>query len=266
MDYSNGSLVIVGSGIKFMAHLSTEAMAYIKQSDKVLYSVNEPAMESWIEKNNSNAESLNPLENDNNLRLDFYREMTNHIVNSVKKPQHVCVVFYGHPTIFARSALDAAHLIKQAGYFTRILPGISAEDCLFADLRIDPGSHGCLSYETTDLLIRERPISTSSHLILWQVGMIGSLKKPNRHDNKPGLQLLFNYLKNFYPENHQIYSYQAALYPHTEPQIACFNLKKLTGIEFSSLSTLYIPPLRQAKINLAMLTALNIQLCDLQSN
>jgi tetrapyrrole methylase family protein / MazG family protein len=265
MDTSCGSLVIVGSGIKFMAHLSVETMAYINQSDKVLYSVNEPAMESWIKKNGSNAESLDLFESNDRLRADVYREMTHHIVKNVKKPQHVCVIFYGHPTIFAQSALDAVLMIKQEGYFTKILPGISAEDCLFADLCIDPGSHGCQSYEATDFLIRERPISTVSHLILWQIGMIGALKKLSGHNNKPGLQLLLNYLKNTYPHNHPIFSYEAALYPHTEPKIGRFILNQLTEIEFSPLSTLYIPPLNQAKINLNILAALNMQLCDLRS-
>jgi hypothetical protein len=38
-----------------------------------------------------------------------------------------------------------------------MLPGISAEDCLFADLGIDPGIYGCQSYEATDFLANGRP-------------------------------------------------------------------------------------------------------------
>jgi uncharacterized protein YabN with tetrapyrrole methylase and pyrophosphatase domain len=171
-----GSLVVAGTGIKFISHLSTETIAYIKQSDKVIYSLNEPAIEAWIKKNNSNVQSLNFLEHDDKHRIVNYQEITNYIVNEVKKSQHVCVVFYGHPTVFAKSALDAVVQLEKENYFTKILPAISSEDCLFADLRIDPGSHGCQSYEATDFLLRRKKIDPSSHLILWQIGLIGAFK------------------------------------------------------------------------------------------
>jgi len=36
-----------------------------------------------------------------------------------------------------------------------MLPGISAEDCLFADIGVDPGIYGCQSFEATDLFVNE---------------------------------------------------------------------------------------------------------------
>lgn len=260
---SQGSLVVAGSGIKFMSHLSVEVMSYIKQSDKVIYSVNEPAMEAWIKKNNSNSESLNLFEDKHDSRLASYRAMTDYIVENVSKPQHVCVVFYGHPTVFAKSALDAIYEAKKIGYSARILPGISAEDCLYADLCIDPGTNGSLSYEATDFLIRQRPVITTSHLILWQIGIIGALKKSYQHDNSQGIALVRDYLLQFYDANHQVFVYEAALYPHMEPKIFALVLEKLASMQFSALSTLYIPPKHQANINLEILTALNITLDDI---
>lgn len=156
MSLVAGSLVVVGSGIKSLSHLSTEVIAHIKQADKVLYSLNEPVMEMWIQKNNDNSQSLNFLENSDDYRTNNYAIITKFIINEVKKKQHVCVVFYGHPTVYATPALDAALQLEKEGYATNILPAISAEDCLYADLRIDPGSDGCQSYEATDFLIREK--------------------------------------------------------------------------------------------------------------
>lgn len=37
---NEASLILVGSGIKFISHLTTEAKAYIQHSSKVLYLVN----------------------------------------------------------------------------------------------------------------------------------------------------------------------------------------------------------------------------------
>ena len=138
MDKEDGSLVIVGTGIKFFSHLTSEAITHIKSADIVLYSLNEPLMEEWVTEN-SKAVSLDEVIVQSNLRKDTYADMTDYIVKSVQQKQHVCVVFYGHPTVFAKSALDAARIVKSEGYLAKILPGISAEDCLYADLLIDPG-------------------------------------------------------------------------------------------------------------------------------
>src|SRR3954469_14687474 len=96
------SLVVVGSGIKFVSHLTTEAIAHIEKSEKVLYLVNEPAMKEWIQKKNKNAESLDPLYVRHELRIDSYNAITNYILDNVRKKQHVCVVLYGHPAVFAK--------------------------------------------------------------------------------------------------------------------------------------------------------------------
>jgi len=256
MADDKGSLVVAGTGIKFISHLSTETIAYIQQSDKVIYSLNEPAIEAWIKKNNPNVQSLNFLEAVQNPRLVNYQEMTNYIVNEVKKPQHICVVFYGHPAVFAKSALDAVVQLENENYVATILPAISSEDCLFADLRIDPGSHGCQSYEATDFLIRKKRIDPSSHLILWQIGLIGAFKDYKNHDNSIGVHLLIDYLSEFYDNDHSAIVYEAALYPHMQPNIINCSIHELKQIYLSSISTLYIPPAYQASIEMTMLEKL----------
>ena len=52
-------------------------------------------------------------------------------------------------------------------------PGISAEDCLYADLGIDPGSVGCQHYEASQFMFYRRRIDPSAYLVLWQVGIAG---------------------------------------------------------------------------------------------
>ena|SRR3990167_3150080 len=262
---STTSLTIVGSGIKFISHLTTEAKAYILQSEKVLYLVNDPVMKEWIQRNNPNAESLDKLYTQYPMRLHCYQAITNYILNTLQKNLHVCVVLYGHPAVFAKPALDAVIKAKAAGYDTRMLPGISAEDCLFADLLINPGSSGCQSYEATDFLIHCRKIDPSSHLILWQVGIIGVLGHPKSHDNTKGAALLLNYLNQYYHPRHEAVLYEAAQYPGFEPHIDRLPLIQLPTAKFSRLSTLYLPPAHKAPCDEAMLKALNIPIADLQS-
>jgi len=81
-------------------------------------------------------------------------------------------VFYGHLGVFVFATHEAMAILRDDGYRVEMLPGISAEDCLYADLSIDPATHGCQVYEATDFLIRRRKIDPAVPVILWQVGWV----------------------------------------------------------------------------------------------
>ncbi len=251
-------LFVVGSGIKSIAHLSIEAIAHIRQSEKVFYLVNEPILQEWLHKNNETAEPLDKNIAEGFLRSSYYQDISKYILASFQKYSQICVVIYGHPTVFAIPALNAAREAKKQGFITKVLPAISAEDCLFADLLIDPGSCGCQSYEATDFLIHVRPVNIYSHLILWQVGFIGALGNVNSYNNQIGITQLTKYLLQFYEINHPIICYEAAMYPHVEPKIINACLDGLAEIPLSTLSTLYLAPVLSAALNKPMLDALKI--------
>ena len=59
-----------------------------------------------------------------------------------------------------------------------MIAGISAEDCLFADLGFDPASTGCLTFEATDFLIHNRRVDPTCLVILWQIGVVGVEDRP----------------------------------------------------------------------------------------
>jgi uncharacterized protein YabN with tetrapyrrole methylase and pyrophosphatase domain len=240
----DASLVVVGTGIKFLSHITIEVRAYIKQSNKVFFLVNEPAIKEWILSNHQQAESLDDLYFSHHLRKDSYIAITNYILEALRKIQHICVVFYGHPGVFVQSGIEAIKLARSQGFYAKMLPGISAEACLFADLLIDPGSSGCHSFEATDFLLYKRKFDPRGHLILWQVDIIGVLNNPLKHDNKKGAQLLLQHLLNYYPEKHQVVLYEAAQYPMIEPSILKMKLIDLPHSNFSKISTLYVPPIK----------------------
>lgn len=255
---NQSSLTVVGTGIKFVSHLTVEAKTYISSADVVLYLVNDPAMEEWIKKNNKNAKSLAKLYFSYSLRKDSYEAITTYILNALKKNKNVCVALYGHPTIFAEPALEATKKAKILGYSTHILPGISSEACLFADLLINPGSVGYQSYEATDFLIKPKLFDTSCHLILWQVGTIGIISHPKDYINKKGIILLTQKLLEYYSGLHAITLYEAAIYPGFSPIIQNITLKDLPSASLNSVTTLYIPPGTQIKHDAVMLNLLDL--------
>lgn len=258
------SLVVVGSGIKFVSHLTSEARAYIRHADIVLYLVNDPAMKTWIQQNHLHAESLETLYTKYPLRIDCYRAITSHILATLRVGQHVCVVTYGHPVVYAQSTLDAVLQAKKEGYDAKALPGISALDCLYADLLIDPGACGCQSFDATDFLLRHRRVDPSSHLILLQIGYIGAIGHHQSDANKKGIRLLVDYLEQEYPIDHEVLLYEAAQYAGFHPRVERLPLQKLSEARFSPITTLYVPPVFHKPCDRQLLTQLHIKPEDLQ--
>lgn len=253
-----GSLTIVGCGIKFMSHLSIEAKAAIEHADTLFYLVNEPAMRAWLHEHHPNSMSLEYLYQQHELRKDTYHAITHTILQALESHKNICVVLEGHPTVFAQPALDAAIQARQANYLTRILPGISAEDYLFAELQIDPGSAGCQSYEATDFLIHQRAFDGCSHLILWQVSVIGMLGHNPDHEHKKGTQILVQHLNQYYPLDHQVILFEGSQYPHIASRIETMALQNLPEANISRITTLYIPPARKPQQDKTMLKKLGI--------
>lgn len=263
-NMAKGRLIVAGSGIKFVSHLTIEVKAAIEQSDKVLYLVNEPLMKVWIQEHARDAQSLDFLYGKSVARQDSYQIISDHILAAIEDDKSLCVVLYGHPSVFATPALDAVKRARSEGVNCHILPGISAEDCLFADLAIDPGDIGCLSYEASYFLLYQPAFSVHAHLILWQPAVIGMQgHPPGDHDPRPGLAILSEHLLKFYPEDHPIISYQAAQYPQFSPTIHQYALSQLATSLIPRLATLYIPPNGCAVVNASVKQRLELTRRDL---
>ncbi len=252
------SLTVVGTGIKFLSQMTLEARTYIEKSEKVLFLVNDPVLKQWIMNTNKNSESLDDIYFGHERRLDSYDAITNYILEHLTQPLHLCVVMYGHPAVFSKPALDAVIRSKAQGCDAKILPGISAEDCLFADLLIDPGSCGCQSYEATDFLLHKRQFDPNSHLILWQPDVIGSQEHHNLNDIG-GLKLLSERLCKYYAHDHEIIVYEAAQYPGMQPHIIKIQLDELCSTALSSVCTLYVKPAAKSSYDINYATRLGIK-------
>jgi uncharacterized protein YabN with tetrapyrrole methylase and pyrophosphatase domain len=237
-----GSLTIVGSGIQAVRQFTLESKQAIEQADKVLYLVTDPISEMWIEKMNPNSESLMHYYTQGKSRFDTYKEMTANILKYVREGLNVCAIFYGHPGVFVAPSREAIKIAQNEGFDAHMLPGISAEDCLFADLGVDPYTHGCQSFEATNFLLRRRKFDTSSHLIIWQIGSIGDMTHNPSRDNKPTLAILADFLQKYYGSNHEVFVYQAAEYAICKPIIQRLSIARLTEAYIHYGTTLYVPP------------------------
>jgi uncharacterized protein YabN with tetrapyrrole methylase and pyrophosphatase domain len=251
-----GTLTIVGTGIR-LSQLSTEARGYIEAADKLLFLVSDAVTYSWLTQVSAKAESLHTFYSADKPRKTTYAEMVERILSYVREGINVCVAFYGHPGVFAYPGHEVVRRARLEGHNARMLPGISAEDCLFADLGIDPGTSGCQSFEATDFLVFRRRFDPCVALILWQIGITGD-PGYRTHCSAHGLRVLVDLLLQHYDKAHEVIIYEASRYIGSEAAVQRVVLDRVPEAKVTASSTLYIPPTGPAIPDLAMADRLGI--------
>jgi uncharacterized protein YabN with tetrapyrrole methylase and pyrophosphatase domain len=245
---SRGSLTVVGTGIQLGSHLTPAAREAIKSADVVLSLVSEPVAQMMVEELNPNVRSLHGAYTLGRDRREAYDAMTEEILREVRAGKRVCAAFYGHPAVFVDPSHRAVAQAREEGFEARLLPAVSAEDCLFADLGIDPADEGCLTYEATDFLVRDRDVVPTAALILWQIGTVGNASAAD-DAVVPGLPLLVERLRRHYPPEHEVVVYEASPYSAFGPVVTRVGLGELAPEHVTALSTLYVPPRERAAEN-----------------
>ncbi|MCF7221791.1 SAM-dependent methyltransferase [Marilutibacter chinensis] len=237
-----GRLACVGLGMMLGAHVGPRARSHVEQADVVFAAVSDPLVEEWLRQMNPDVRSLQPFYAEGKPRHDTYRQMVEAMLVEVRAGKHVCGAFYGHPGVFAKAPHDAVALARAEGFHAHMEPGISAEDCLYADLGIDPGRIGCQHYEASQLLFYRRRLDPSAYLVLWQVGIVGDRSYRRFATGPAHRRLLVERLLQDYPADHGVIAYEAATLPIARPRIERAKLHELPGLPLQMHTTLVVPP------------------------
>lgn len=190
-------------------------------------------------------------------RRDTYRRMTDTILAEVRAGKAVCAAFYGHPGVFACVSHLAIADARAEGFSAEMLPGISSEDCLVADLGIDPARTGMQSMETTQFMICERKIDPTSVLVLWQPFLAGELTLKRFDTTATRLQILVDKLARDYPLDHEVILYEAATNPLEKTRMDKILLGDLPTASLCGATTLVIPAAFPLKWDQAVMDQLN---------
>jgi hypothetical protein len=237
-------VVFVGTGFSLIVQTTREAQTEIERANKLFYLVSDPAQAVWFHEQNASAESLSHHYEEGKPRVDSYEAMVAQILSHVEKGERVCVALYGHPGI----GCDPTHMVMRRaaaeGFRARILPGISSDACLYADLSIDPMEDGVQAYEASLFLYRRPRFDVRAGLLLWQIGFVGEASiKFSGEVNRPGLRALVHYLRRHFPPSHKVAIYEASWYPICPPKILWVPLSKVAAAVPNAAATLYVPPL-----------------------
>jgi uncharacterized protein YabN with tetrapyrrole methylase and pyrophosphatase domain len=211
---------------------------------------------AWVQDLNPSAESLERFYAPGKLRSETYEEMVEEIVSRVRNGLNVCAVFYGHPGVFGFPPHEAVRRARSEGFRAEMLPGVSAEDCLYADLGVDPGD-GCQTFEAMNFLLFPRTFDPAVSLVLWQPAAIGELRG-TVHPSLQGLAALEEYLEKFYGREHEVVLYEASPYAVGGPTVQRLPLGNLSTSEVGAMTTLYVPPKGEAQPDLEMFDRLGV--------
>jgi hypothetical protein len=258
---AKGRLVVIGSGIKAVSHFTLEAQAHIQQADIVLYAAADPVTDLWIESQNPRSFDLYQYYADDKGRMITYVQMVERILAEVRAGKYVCALFYGHPGVFVTPSHNAIAIAREEGYDAVMLPAVSAEDCLYADLGVDPSVPGMQIYEATDFLLRRRSVDTTANFILWQVGCIGDLGFKFGGYKNDKFDVLLDYLEEIYGPDHLAVNYVANMFAGP-PQIDRHLIRDYRDPEVkakvSGISTFFIPAKDGIESDAGMLAKLGL--------
>lgn len=237
-----GSLVCVGLGMTLGSHITPLSRSYIEKSDVVFAGTSDGIVELWLARMNPDVRSLQMFYREGKSRLDTYRQMVDAMLCEVRAGKRVCGAFYGHPGVFAFPPHKAIEIARSEGYPAHMEPGVSAEDCLYADLGIDPGKYGCQHYEASQFMFYKRRVDTSAYLVLWQVGVAGDRSLARFATGVAYRQVLVDVLTRDYEPGHEVIIYEAATLPVRQPKIERLALGALANAQIEMHATVVIPP------------------------
>ncbi len=245
----SGSLVCVGTGMTLGAHISPVCRSHIEAADVVFVSVSDALTEQWVSGMNKDVRSLQDLYAEGKSRHQTYREMIDLMMQEVRRGHRVCGAFYGHPGVFAYAPHRVIEVARDEGYQAHMEPGISAEDCLYADLGLDPGRTGCIHYEASQYLLYDRMIDPTALVVLWQIGVVGDRSVSQLVTGMNQRALLAEQLMSVYPSEHEIILYECATLPISRPRMDRIALERFSESEISAETTMVIPALHSPQLN-----------------
>lgn len=253
------ALTVVGTGIQ-LNHVTPQVKHLVGCADIVFYLLADECTKIWIRCIAQESEDLYVYYEEGVERFVSYCRMIDRILEAVRAGQRVCVATYGHPGVFAFPTHESVRRARAEGFRATMLPAISAEDCLFAELGIDPGTSGCQSFEATDFMLFKRQFDPRCALVLWQIGVLG-VTAYTRGMPANKLATLANYLASAYGPEHKVTLYEAPQYAICDALVETLPIRELPhSPAVNPISTLYVPGLGASEPDPEMLEALGLEL------
>lgn len=236
-----GRLVCIGVGMTAGAHLTASAKRHIERADILFIDVPNALFGAWLKDMHGDVRDVGTIRAEQRLPGETNLAIAEILLTEVRKGANVCAAFYGHPGTFGGPARVAIQLARNEGYSTHLEPSLSAEDCLYADLDIDPGKYGCQHYEASQLMRYRRSIDSSAYLVLWNVDtpQDALVAKSNTSAYR---KVLLDALAGDYTPDHMVVVYRPPTLMDRNPYVLKLPLALLPWAAIGPQACVVLPP------------------------
>lgn len=249
-----GRLTIAGMGMR-PGHLTLQSRLAIQEADRVVYLLADTVMVEWVLGLNPHAESLEGCFSPGDPSQAECDEIIGRVLSLVRRGLGVCAVFHGHP---GYANVLAGLMLRRAwgeDLPAAMLPAVSVEDCLFAEVGIDPGKYGCQSHDASDFIARRRRFDPCTALLLFGLNALGEGGDSPVHPPAT-LHALGEILLAHYGVGHEVVVHETSLDSATPPETRRVPLGSLPEVRARRHAILFVPPLMQKPMDPAMLRRL----------
>ena len=242
---------IVGLGVLNVDQITRETERAIRRSNEVLYVDTGVATRAYLNSLCPRVTSLFETSYEEaGHRLNAYHHMAARVLDAALDHPPVTFAMHGHPIVGAYAPFLIRDMSSLLALEVLVLPGISAMDCLFAELMVDPCVAGMQMYEATDLLLRRRPLQPDVQALIWQIGCVETGLHTMRVSKPARFERLRSHLLRFYPPRHEVsavYSTPHPLMPSTLHRFALRDICEHAHLLHAGF-TLFIPPATERPI------------------
>ncbi|HWC97509.1 MAG TPA: SAM-dependent methyltransferase [Candidatus Sulfopaludibacter sp.] len=236
---------IAGLGLQTVTQVTREVEQAIRASREVLYLDTGVATRQYLESLCPRVTSLyEESYSEQQSRVSAYDHIAARVVDAALDHGPVTFAIHSHPLVAALPPFLVMDMAKPLDLRVTVLPGVSAMDTLFADLRFDPVVNGVQMYEATDLLLRRRPLQADVPAIIWQIGPLETCLHSMAVSKPERFARFVTHLRQFYPPRHEVVAIYCSPHPLMPPHVLRFALEDMGdhAHEIHTGFTLYFPP------------------------
>jgi len=245
MTHEAFEIFVIGLGLNTPLQVTQEAEQTLALCKHVYFLHTEPYWtKRYLARFCSDVTDLQSCYEDGEDRINAYDLMVSAVLDGAKSSPPVALALYGSPAVFVNPTQQIRCLAERDGLKVKVLPGISAMECMLVDLGVDP-SDGMLVYEANDMLAYRKPLLPGAHCFVWQIGGVESELFSKASSAGHRFRRIKEYLLKFYPPDHLVAIVSCATMPTVATTI---DRIRIADLESESLAlhqgtTLYIPPL-----------------------
>lgn len=244
-------VTILGLGIRAPDHVTPEAERAILAAREVLFVDPGAGVSAWLA---ARASRVTPLYAESyseaGARRSGYHHMAARVLEAALSSAPVAFAMQGHPLLGVTAGRLILKGARALGLTVRVLPGISAFDCVIGELGLDPMLTGLQAYEATDMLLRRRPLQPDVPALIWQIGVVESCLHTQRPARPERFHRLCSHLLGIYPPGHSVTAVYASPHPLVPTERWSVALADLPGeaARIHAGMTLFIPAVAERPI------------------